>query len=53
MQSIVSKYTKLKYRNHKSMVNNDEISNVLNHEFNNKQPNEVVVSDLIYVQVGC
>ncbi|WP_425379283.1 IS3 family transposase [Spiroplasma endosymbiont of Polydrusus pterygomalis] len=49
---LVSKYTKLKYRNHKSMVNNDEISNVLNREFNNKQPNEVVVSDLTYVQVG-
>lgn len=49
---LVSKYTKLKYRNHKSVVNNDEISNVLNREFNNKQLNEVVVSDLTYVQVG-
>jgi len=49
---LVSKYTKLKYRNHKSLVNNDNISNVLNREFNDKKPNEVVVSDLTYVQVG-
>ncbi len=34
------------------MVNNDQISNVLNRQFNNKKPNEVVVSDLTYVQVG-
>ncbi|WP_374697089.1 hypothetical protein [Spiroplasma endosymbiont of Polydrusus formosus] len=34
------------------MFNNNKISNVLNHEFNNKQPNEVVVNDLTYVQVG-
>ncbi|WP_374696149.1 hypothetical protein [Spiroplasma endosymbiont of Polydrusus formosus] len=31
---LVSKYTKLKYCNHKLMVNNNEISNVLNREFN-------------------
>ncbi|WP_374696259.1 hypothetical protein [Spiroplasma endosymbiont of Polydrusus formosus] len=31
---LVSKYTKLKYRNHNLVVNNDEISNVLNREFN-------------------
>ncbi len=49
--NLVSKYTKLKYRNHKTMVNNDQISNVLNRQFNNKKPNEVVVSDLTYVQV--
>ncbi|WP_339023801.1 DDE-type integrase/transposase/recombinase [Spiroplasma endosymbiont of Agriotes lineatus] len=45
------KYTKLKYRNHKITVNNAQISNVLNREFNDKKPNEVVVSDLTYVQV--
>ncbi len=50
--NLVSKYNKLKYRNHKTMVNNDQISNVLNRQFNNKKPNEVVVSDLTYVQVG-
>ncbi|WP_215826095.1 hypothetical protein [Spiroplasma endosymbiont of 'Nebria riversi'] len=50
--NLVSKYTKLKYHNHKKMVNNDQISNVLNRQFNNKKPNEVVVSDLTYVQVG-
>ncbi|WP_338955324.1 hypothetical protein [Spiroplasma endosymbiont of Polydrusus cervinus] len=49
---LIFKYTKLKYHNHKSVINNDEISNVLNREFNNKQPNEVVVSDLTYVQFG-
>ncbi len=45
------KYTKLKYRNHKITVNNAQISNVLNREFNDKKPNEVVVSDLTYMQV--
>ncbi|WP_339024565.1 hypothetical protein [Spiroplasma endosymbiont of Agriotes lineatus] len=50
--NLVSKYTKLKYHNHKITVNNARISNVLNREFNDKKPNEVVVSDLTYVQVG-
>ncbi|WP_424526671.1 IS3 family transposase [Spiroplasma endosymbiont of Glossina fuscipes fuscipes] len=52
INNLVSKYTKLKYRNHKSPVNNDQISNILNREFSNKRQNEVIVSDLTYVQVG-
>ncbi|KAI9575774.1 hypothetical protein GQX74_014509 [Glossina fuscipes] len=51
INNLVSKYTKLKYRNHKSPVNNDQISNILNREFSNKRQNEVIVSDLTYVQV--
>ncbi len=47
--NLVSKYTKLKYRNHKTTANNAKISNVLNREFNDKKPNEVVVSDLTHV----
>ncbi|WP_342255564.1 DDE-type integrase/transposase/recombinase [Spiroplasma endosymbiont of Poecilobothrus nobilitatus] len=50
--NLVSKYTKLKYHNHKTTVNNDQINNILNRQFNNKKPNEVIVSDLTYVQVG-
>ncbi len=50
--SRYSRYTKLKYRNHKTTTNNAQISNVLNREFNDKKLNEVVVSDLTYVQVG-
>ncbi|WP_342263983.1 IS3 family transposase [Spiroplasma endosymbiont of Clivina fossor] len=50
--NLVSKYTKLKYRNHEKTVNNDQINNVLNRQFNDQKPNEVVVSDLTYVQVG-
>ncbi len=50
--NLVSKYAKLKYRNHKTTANNAQISNVLNREFNDKKSNEVVVSDLTYVQVG-
>ncbi len=50
--NLVSKYTKLKYRNHKTTTNNAQISNVLNREFNDKKFNEVVVSSLTYVQVG-
>ncbi len=49
--NLVSKYTKLKYHNYKITVNNAQISNVLNREFNDKKSNEVVVSDLTYVQV--
>ncbi len=47
--NLVSKYTKLKYHNHKTTVNNDQINNILNRQFNNKKPNEVIVSDLTYV----
>ncbi|WP_342256811.1 IS3 family transposase [Spiroplasma endosymbiont of Poecilobothrus nobilitatus] len=50
--NLVYKYTKLKYHNHKTTVNNDQINNILNRQFNNKKPNEVIVSDLTYVQVG-
>ncbi|WP_342255464.1 hypothetical protein [Spiroplasma endosymbiont of Poecilobothrus nobilitatus] len=50
--NLVSKYTKLKYHNHKTTVNNDQINNILNRQFNNKKPNEVIASDLTYVQVG-
>ncbi|WP_342256550.1 IS3 family transposase [Spiroplasma endosymbiont of Poecilobothrus nobilitatus] len=50
--NLVYKYTKLKYHNHKTTVNNDEINNILNRQFNNKKPNEVIVSDLTYVKVG-
>ncbi len=49
--NLVSKYTKLKYHNHKTTVNNYQINNILNRQFNSKKPNEVIVSDLTYVQV--
>ncbi len=45
--NLVSKYTKLKYRNHKITANNAQISNILNREFNDKKPNEVVVNVVI------
>ncbi len=50
--NLVSKYTKLKYRNHKITANNAQIINVLNRKFNDKKPNKVVVNDLTHVQVG-
>lgn len=50
--NLVSKYTKLKYKNHNSKVNNEKIENIVNREFDNRSINEVIVSDLTYVQVG-
>ena len=36
----------------KDTVNNDNIENKLNREFDNKKPLDVVVSDLTYVKVA-
>lgn len=49
---LVSSYTFKLCKTKANRVNNDEICNVVNREFNNWSPLEVVVSDLTYVKVA-
>ena len=49
---LVSAYTIRKYRPHKDKVNNENQPNLLERQFDEKDPYEVVVSDLTYVRVG-
>jgi len=51
LNGLVSNYTIKQYKVHKQTCNNDNISNILNREFNNKKCLDVVVSDLTYVRV--
>ena len=51
-QGLVSKYTVAQFKPTKSTVNESEIGNVLNREFNQDKELKVVVSDLTYVRVG-
>ena len=50
--NLISKYTKLSFKNHHNKVNNSQITNLVNRNFNNRIKNEVIVSDLTYVQVN-
>ena len=50
--NLVSKYTLKNYKHDKSNVNNDEISNILDRNFNREDTLDVIVSDLTYVRVG-
>lgn len=49
---LVSNYTLKLKKTKRSHVNNDDICNIINREFNNRAPLEVVVSDLTYVKVA-
>lgn len=48
---LVSNYTVKQYKVHKSKVNEDEIDNIVNREFTDRDDLEIVVSDLTYVNV--
>ncbi|MDY0404845.1 IS3 family transposase [Virgibacillus sp. 179-BFC.A HS] len=50
-QGLVSKYTVAQFKPKKTTVNESEIGNVLNREFNQDKELKVVVSDLTYVRV--
>lgn len=50
-QGLVSKYTVAQFKVSKSSVNESEIGNVLNRDFDSHKPLEVIVSDLTYVRV--
>ena len=49
--SLVSCYTVKKMKNVKKYINNEQISNIVNRDFNKRNILEVVVSDLTYVNV--
>lgn len=49
---LVSNYTVMQYKVHKSLVNESKTENVVARDFNNRSYSEVVVSDLTYVRVG-
>ncbi|WP_339048346.1 IS3 family transposase [Spiroplasma endosymbiont of Colias croceus] len=50
--NLISKYTKLSFKNHNNKVNYSQITNLVNRKFKNRIKNEVIVSDLTYVQVN-
>ena len=49
---LVSNYTVKQFKIHKSSCNNDEVENIVNREFDNRDDLEIVVSDLTYVNVA-
>jgi putative transposase len=50
--ALISNYTKARYRVHNIGCNEENITNTVNREFNNRGKLEVVVSDLTYVRVN-
>lgn len=48
---LVSNYTIKQFKNHNSKVNNDNVPNVVDRNFNNRDFLEVIISDLTYVRV--
>jgi len=48
---LESVYTKRRYKNKATGVNNSEIPNLIERQFNNRKPMEVLISDLTYVRV--
>lgn len=49
---LVSNYNVKQYKVHKSNFNNNEVENIVNREFYNRNDLEVVVSDLTYINVA-
>jgi len=48
---LVFAYKIKKYRPHQETINNENHPNILDRQFNEKEPYEVIVSDLTYVNV--
>jgi transposase InsO family protein len=49
---LVSNYTVKQYKVHSSKCNEDKTDNIVDRDFNKKQPLDVIVSDLTYVNVN-
>ncbi len=49
---LISNYTVAQYKVHKSTCNNDDVGNIVNREFNDRDNLQVIVSDLTYVRVA-
>ncbi|WP_228202040.1 transposase [Clostridium prolinivorans] len=52
LKRILGAYTVKQYKVHKTSCNNDEVENIVNREFDNRNDLEIVVSDLTYVNVA-
>ncbi len=52
INNLVSNYTVMKYKSHKSKPNEELVENMVKRDFNNRSCLEVVVSDLTYVRVN-
>lgn len=50
-QGLVSKYTVAQFKPKKTLVNESEVGNQLNREFNQNEALKVTVSDLTYVRI--
>lgn len=48
--SLVSKYTLRRGKKHKESVNEDRLPNIVDRQFSDRKPLEVVVSDLTYIR---
>ena len=48
---LVSNYTIKQFKNHNNKVNNDNIPNIVDRKFNDRNFLEVIISDLTYVRV--
>ena len=48
---LVSNYTLKQFKVHKSKVNNDDVKNIVNRKFSDRNELDVVISDLTYVNV--
>lgn len=51
-RNLISNYTRAHFKTIPSGSNETKVDNVLNREFSNKKPLEVIVTDLTYVRVG-
>jgi len=49
---LISKYTLRQKKKHKSIINNDNIGNIVQREFDGRKRYEVVVSDLTYIKIA-
>lgn len=49
---LISNYTVKQYKVHRATCNNEEIDNVVNREFDDRDNLEIVISDLTYVNVA-
>ncbi|CAM2904033.1 DDE-type integrase/transposase/recombinase [Erysipelothrix tonsillarum] len=52
LEGLVSVYTLAQYKVHRTNVNEDDISNIINRKLNHHERYEVIVSDLTYVRVA-
>lgn len=51
-EGLVSSYTVAQYKQHVDTCNESKVANIVNRNFDNDTPLQVVVSDLTYVRVG-